>query len=686
MSKTVTIVQARMSSSRLPGKVLADIEGHPAIFYTLTRAAMATCQDEVWLACSDTPEDDPLAEYVRELGFPVFRGDEQDVLSRYASISRKTHAEIVIRVTGDSPLIDPDVIDLVFGRFKQGDVDYVSNGIQRSFPDGLDVEVFSYAALATADACAEHSFLREHVTPYMHGEHASRLPAGNFRRAQIVNKTNFSHLRWTIDYREDLEFIRRLVALLPDQYRWMDVIAILTQYPELLRINDRYKINEGTKRDLVRLKIQSRKFDLSNQYFGRASETIPLASQTFSKSYQQWVKGAAPLFLQEGSGCRVTDLDGNEYIDYLQGLMANILGYCDEDVNEAMRSQLNKGTNFSLPIPQEAELSELIVRLVPSAEMVRFGKNGSDATSAAIRLARAYTGRVKIAICGYHGWHDWYIGTTRRRLGVPRQVHELSETFSYNDSDSLESLLRCEPDAYAAVILEPASTTSPEPGFLENVRALTERYGAVLIFDEIISGFRLDLGGAQKKYKVLPDLCALGKAMANGMPISAVAGRGDIMRLMEDIFFSGTFGGEALSIVAAIATINKLERESVPQRLAARGGKLIDASNGIFAKNGLEEVLGFENEGWWPRLNLKAESVGINSNLVNSLWRQEMIANGLILASSYNLSLAHDSDSIMYQTLDSLRCASEYLFEYLNSSDPASYLRGEPIRPTFSVR
>ncbi|HUU24574.1 MAG TPA: aminotransferase class III-fold pyridoxal phosphate-dependent enzyme, partial [Methyloceanibacter sp.] len=318
----------------------------------------------------------------------------------------------------------------------------------------------------------------------------------------------------------------------------------------------------------------TRRFDRSGALYERALKVIPTASQTFSKAATGTVEGAAPLFLERGEGARVWDPDGNVYIDYVMGLLPVVLGYRDPDVDGAIRTQLDRGITFSLATELEAELAESLCELIPCAEMVRFGKNGSDATSAAVRLARAFTGRDKIAICGYHGWHDWYIGTTARHLGVPQAIRDLSIAFPFNDLDALEALLKAEPDRFAAVILEPEGLDAPLPGFLDAVRGLCDTYGVVLVFDEIITGFRRHLGGAQAVHGVTPDLASFGKAMANGMPISAIVGRGEIMRLMEDIFFSGTFGGEALSLAASIATIDKLRRLDGPAKFAGMGARL----------------------------------------------------------------------------------------------------------------
>lgn len=684
MTKTIAIVQGRMNSSRFPGKVLADLGGKPAISHTLRRTRAATRLDEVWLACSDTVADDPLADLADSLGIPVYRGDEHDVLGRFSAIAHDTNADRIVRITGDCPAIDAEIVDSAVDLIDRSGVDYVSNHLIRSFPDGLDVEVFTRAALEEADIKSTHAFLRTHVTPYIHGRLADRLPSGVFTRDNIVHPVDFSHLRWTLDEADDLVLLRRLFSALPHDFHWLDGVALMTREPNLFWINRKHELHAGTLKDLAAEERPKKKFDRSNQHFERAATAIPLAAQTFSKSYQQWSKGVAPLFLESGFGCRAKDPDGNVYIDYVQGLMPNILGYCDPDVDSAIRDQLDRGISFSLPTLLESDLAEKLIEIIPCAEMVRYGKNGSDATTGAIRLARGFTGRDKVAVAGYHGWHDWYIGTTVRNVGVPPAVSALSATFPFNNADALERLLAAEPDGFAAIILEPTGAVSAAEGFLERIRDLADAYGVVLIFDEIITGFRIDLGGAQKRFGVTPDLACFGKSMANGMPISAVTGRRDIMMLMEQVFVSGTFGGEALSIAAALATIDKLEHENVVERLWARGDRLIAESNKIFDKHGFNGILAFGGEGWWPRLTVNGPPV--DPILMTSLLRQAFVSEGLLVAASYNLCLAHDTESVFAETLESLTRAVAAVRTQLDSPNPSAALKGDMIQPTFSVR
>ena len=429
----------------------------------------------------------------------------------------------------------------------------------------------------------------------------------------------------------------------------------------------------------------NRLFVRSNELYERALKTIPLASQTFSKSAMNFPRGVTPLFFEKGQGAYVWDYDGNQYIDYMSALMPIILGYRDPDVDEAIRNQLESGIIFSLPSNLEVKLSEKLIELIPSAEMVRFGKNGSDVTSAAVRLARAYTGRDRVTVCGYHGWHDWYIGSTSRNLGVPKAVQDLSSTFIFNDSNSLESLFKSDPNGYAAVILEPTGTYEPEKGFLERVRELCNQYGVILVFDEIVTGFRVDMGGAQRKYGVTPDLATFGKAMANGMPISTIVGKRKIMKLMDDIFFSGTFGGETLSLAAALATITKLEKTNAPEVFKRTGRAMRDEVQSIITDFELDDIVSVVGVDWWPRIVV--EAYGKNSQIeMTTLLRQELIEQGIFMGGSFNLSIAHNDETVIAETFQGIHKSFEKFSTYLKTDNPISNLRGKLIQPVFQVR
>lgn len=424
------------------------------------------------------------------------------------------------------------------------------------------------------------------------------------------------------------------------------------------------------------------KYRNSEKWLSRAEKTVPLGSQTFSKSRTQYPVGISPLFISSAHGAIVNDLDGNKFVDLVNALASVTLGYNDSGVNKAIRRQLRKGISYSLPGRLEAEVSEKLVDLIPSAEMVRFGKNGSDTTSAAIRLARAYTGREHVAVCGYHGWQDWFIGSTARNKGVPSQVSALTHSFQFNNIESLKALFS--KHEISAVILEPMNINFPEDNFLHKVRDITEKKGAVLIFDETITGFRFAAGGAQELFDVKPDLSTFGKGMANGMPLSAIVGRRDIMMEMENIFFSGTFGGELLSLAAANYVIDRVIRGEVISQLSSIGFSLAKQVQELININGLEKTLSLSGHDSWKFLNW-TNTNGYTQNEIKTYFMQEMFDAGVLVLSTHNVSLAHKP-----KELDKIVKAYETTFGkmqlVIQSQSLRENLRVRPLEPLFKVR
>lgn len=428
----------------------------------------------------------------------------------------------------------------------------------------------------------------------------------------------------------------------------------------------------------------SQRYAKSEAFLARAEKVIPLGSQTFSKSRTQYPWGVSPFFATHGQGCRLWDLDGNEYIDCVMSLASVTLGYNDADITAAVKTQLDKGTIFSLPSPIETEVAEQICAMVPCAEQVRFGKNGSDATSGAIRVARAYTGREHVAVCGYHGWQDWYIGSTLRNKGVPHAVRDLTHSFVYNDLASLDALFDTYPGQIAAVILEPMNVSDPAPGFLEGLRERCTRQGTVLVFDETITGFRYANGGAQALFGVTPDLATFGKGLANGYPVSALAGRRDLMREMEDIFFSFTFGGETLSLAAALATLQKLEREPVCATVAERGGRIKRQLVELIERNGLGEALAVAGHPAWSFLVVR-DTPAAGMWQTKTFLMQEMLARGVLWLGTHNLSYAH-TDADIDAILNAYGEVLPLLAQGLNGKGLEAMLRCKPLEPLFKVR
>lgn len=416
----------------------------------------------------------------------------------------------------------------------------------------------------------------------------------------------------------------------------------------------------------------------------RALKTIPLGSQTFSKSKTQYPYGVSPYFIIKGRGSHVWDADGNEYIDFINSLAAVTLGYSDPEVTAAVQTQLKDGIIFSLPHPIEIEVAEKIVEMVPCAEMVRFGKNGSDATSGAIRLARAYTGRDHVAVCGYHGWQDWYIGSTARNKGVPKATRDLTHTFTYNDIESLNKIFNEFPDQVAAVILEPMNTTEPKDNFLECVKELSHKNGAVLVFDETITGFRFSNGGAQEWFGVTPDIATFGKGLANGYPVSAVAGKAEIMRLMEEVFFSFTFGGETLSLSAALATMTKLQQEPVLETVRKQGQKLAAGLQSLIERLRVDHIVSLAGHPSWSFLLIKDVSPYTQWE-IKSLFLQEMFLRGILTLGTHNMSYSH-SDADIIRVLGAYEEVLPILKDAVESCKLKEYLQCKPIEPLFKIR
>lgn len=680
----LALIQARMSSTRFPGKVLEDLSGHPLLWHVVNRVRQAKRVDRIVVATTDRSVDDPIVRFCEQAEIGYFRGSEPDVLDRFYRAAKANAADIVIRITADCPLIDPAVVDKVIARFEQGDCDYVSNTVRYTYPDGLDTEVFSFVALERAWQEASKPSEREHVTPYLY---AGRFKTANVESEKPVSPTQY---RWTVDHPADLQFVRKIYEAFSGNgaFGFREIFELLKERPDLATIQAETITNEGYYKSLYQQATAGtapkRPLAQSQAWLERAKKVIPGCAQTFSKGYTQYVQGVAPIFLERGKGCRVWDVDGNKYIDYVQGLLPNILGYANEEVNAAAAAQLAEGHSFSLPHPMEVRLAERLIRLIPCAEMVRFGKNGSDATSGAVRAARAFTGRDRIACCGYHGWQDWYIGSTTRNAGVPKAVRDLTHPFVYNDLASLEKLFAEHPGEFAAVIMEPVNFVEPVPGFLQSVKNLAHQHGALLIFDEICVGFHFGLGGAQRLYGVVPDLACFGKAMGNGFPISCVLGRADVMHTFEEIFYSFTFAGEVAAMAAAMKVLDILEHTDALARMESNGRTLQDGIAAMAKEAGLEDRIRTMGRPQWSLLKF-TDQHGADSALVKNLFQQEAVKRGVLLLATHNLTAAHDGPAI-HQTLETYAEVFKTLAMWLQDPNPEHFLEGPMTQSVFRVR
>jgi glutamate-1-semialdehyde 2,1-aminomutase len=418
-----------------------------------------------------------------------------------------------------------------------------------------------------------------------------------------------------------------------------------------------------------------------------AERTIPGGTHTYAKGDDQYPDGLAPV-IDHGSGCRVVDIDGNEYVEYGSGLRAVTLGHGHPAVLESVRSALDLGVNFTRPHRLELTAAERLLEIFPGAEMVKFGVHGSDVTNGAVRLARAYTGRDLVAVCSDHPFFstgDWFIGTTPMSAGVPQPVRDLTVGFRYNDLPSLRRQLEAHPDRIAAVVLEAETSEPPAPGFLPGIRRLCDEHGVILILDEVITGFRWDLRGAQHVYDIRPDLFTLAKGLCNGLPLSALLGRRELMELggfCEDRdrvwLLSATYGAQPWALSAMMAVIDVYEREAVTAQLHAAGAALRQGCEAVIAARGLHDHVQITGRD----CNLvfaTRDASGQRSQGFRTLFLQELLTRG-VLAPSFVVNLAHDDEAIEL-TVEAVRQALD-AYEHALEHGLDAVLRGRPVRPS----
>ncbi|MGV8042521.1 MAG: aminotransferase class III-fold pyridoxal phosphate-dependent enzyme [Thermoanaerobaculaceae bacterium] len=582
--KVVALVQARMGSTRLPNKVMRTVNGTPLIELLLTRLAGAKGIDEIVLATSLAEANNPLADHVGRLGFGVFRGSERDVLDRFVQAGRAHQADILVRITGDCPLVDPELVDQAVQTFTEQGVDYLSNAFPPTYPDGLDIEVFRFGALERAWQETNRAYDREHVTPYLR-------ESGIFTTASIQHSEDLSSLRWTVDDPEDFEVIERVFQHFHPaiDFGWQAVLELQRRAPDLFAANRDVGRNEGAT------------VSTGQKLWRRAVRVIPGGSMLLSKRPEMFLPGMWPAYFSKAKGCTVWDLDGRPFVDMcIMGIGTNTLGYGHPEVDDAVRQVIENGNLSTLNGPEEVYLAERLVELHPWADMVRFARTGGEANAVAIRIARAAAGKAGVAFCGYHGWHDWYLAANlgdERTLaghllpglepnGVPGTLRGSIYPFNYNRFDELQEVVNHH--EIGVIMMEVSRNRGPEPGFLESVRKLATDRGIVLIFDECTSGFRQTFGGLHKEFGVDPDMAMFGKALGNGYALTAAIGRREVMEAAQTTFISSTFWTERIGPSAGLKTLEVMERVTSWERITATGRDILQRWQALAAKHGLQ--------------------------------------------------------------------------------------------------
>ncbi len=629
--KVVAIVQARMGSTRLPNKVMKPICGVPMIELLLARLAKSKQLDQIVLATSTDERNTPLVEHVQKLGYTCVRGSESDVLDRYLFAARQAQADVVVRITGDCPLIAPALVDQVIAQFKAQGVDYLSNTAPATYPDGLDTEVFTLQALERAGRESQDPFDHEHVTPYL------RKP-GLYKTGAVQHSENLSALRWTVDEPADFDVVSQVFThFAPNiHFSWTDVLGLQRSQPALFAANHNIIRNEGAA------------MGTGQKLWKRAKAVIPGGNMLLSKRAEMFLPEQWPAYFSKAKGCQVWDMDGKQYTDMsIMGIGTNILGYGHEEVDAAVRQTVDAGNMSTFNCPEEVYLAEKLVELHPWADMVRLARSGGEANALAIRIARAASGRDKVAVCGYHGWHDWYLSANLGDdenlaghllpgldpKGVPQNLRGTVFPFNYNNYAELENLVNTQD--IGVIKMEVVRNKGPEDNFLHKVRKLATDRGIVLIFDECTSGFRQTFGGLHKMYGVEPDMAMFGKALGNGYAITATIGRREVMEAAQSTFISSTFWTERIGPAAALKTLEVMERTQSWDTITQTGLNIRQRWQQLADKHGLQ----IDHWGL-PALTGYTFKSG-NALAYKTLLTQEMLAKGYLAGNSVYVCIEH---------------------------------------------
>jgi glutamate-1-semialdehyde aminotransferase/spore coat polysaccharide biosynthesis protein SpsF (cytidylyltransferase family) len=554
--KVLAIIQARYNSTRFPGKVVKKINNKTILEILIRRLSKSKHISKIIVACSNNRNDKEIVTICKKLGVNYFIGSENDALDRFYHAAKKYKGINIVRITADCPLIDPKIVDDVISNFFLKNVDYSSNTNPPTFPDGLDVEVFKFSILKEAYMNAKKSEEREHVTPFI-------INNKKFKKFNLKNPIDYSSLRLTLDEKEDFILIAKIIKYFKNNldFNLKNLLDLYKKKKFFFSINSHLVRNEGYN------------LNTGQKMWIRAKNVIPGGTMLFSKNPDLFLPKFWPAYFEKTKGCNVWDLEGRKYFDFsMMGVGTNTLGYSRKEVDDAVRKVINKGNMSTFNSKEEILLAEKLIHMHPWAGKVRFTRTGGEAAAVAVRIARAATGKDKVAICGYHGWHDWYLSANlsdSKNLnshlmgnlpiqGVQKNLKNSTFVFDYNNFDQLKKIVS--QNSIGTVIMEVSRNEPPKKNFLENVRKLTKNKNIVLIFDECTTGFRETFGGLHLKYKVNPDIATFGKALGNGYAINAVIGTEAVMNYANSTFISSTFWTERIGSAAALKTLDVMER------------------------------------------------------------------------------------------------------------------------------
>jgi len=631
----LAVIQARMNSTRLPGKVLKKIGNSTCIEILLKRLSKSELIDRIIVVTSTNQYDDILYDKLSKIGIDCFRGEETNVYKRFLDALKNSEASVILRITADCPLIDPILVDKVIRYFLNKNVDYVSNVNPPSFPDGMDVEVIDRNCFENNYSNQLNKYHLEHVTTRIREN--KKISKSNFE-----NEEDYSYIRLTLDEAIDLEVINSIF-----KYFRPDI------YFSLEEIIDLYKKNKSLFKNTDLIRNEGSKMSNGQKLWKKAKKIIPGGNMLLSKRTEMFHPLKWPAYFDKAKGCNIWDLDGKKYIDMsLMGVGTNILGYANEEVDSYVKLNLDKSNMSTLNCPEEVWLAEKLVEMHPWSEMVRFARTGGEANSIAVRIARAASGKDGIAICGYHGWHDWYLASNindtenlkdhllpgLEAIGVPKELKNTTFPFHYNDLDGLKKIIV--ENKIGVIKMEVIRNLKPSNDFLKKVRKLATQNNIVLIFDECTSGFRENFGGIHLNYKVNPDIAIFGKALGNGYAITAVVGTKNVMEAAQKSFISSTFWTERIGVSAALKTLEIMEKNKSWEIITKVGKKIRMIWSDIADDNNLSiNITGLSA--------LSSFNFVSQSNLkYKTLITQEMLKNGILASNSVYTSIAHTNECL----------------------------------------
>ncbi len=633
------IVQARSESTRMKNKLLRKIKNKSIVKIIYERLIKVKLADKIIFAIPKNKFNANLKKLIRSAGAKyIFQGNNDDVLSRYFETANYFKSDIIIRITADCPFLDPNIISEMLKLFLKSKLDYLSNVLEPTFPDGYDVEIFNFESLRFAHLNAKTKFHREHVTPFL-------ISNKKIKKQNYDYKENLSSLRLTLDEEIDLIQLRKIFNYFNSNTFGIDQIRKLNlTKPDFFKINSSIRRNEGGK------------LSKGNKVWRRAKNVFPNGNMFLSKNPSRFFDlNSWPVYFEKTKGCSIWDLDGKKYNDFsYMGVGTNILGYNNSYVDSKVISTVNKGNSSSLNCSEEVYLAEKLIDLHPWSEMAFFARTGGEANAIAVRLARASldSNKYKVAVCGYHGWHDWYLSSNLNNknsldthlspdlkiAGVPSSLKNTVYSFNYNDYESLLKIINNDPKV-GVIKMEVEREKKPKNKFLQKVRDLANRKGIVLIFDECTSGFRENFGGIHLNYKVYPDLAMFGKSLGNGYAITSVIGKKEIMSSAKKTFLSSTFWSERIGPTAGIATLQEMEKRKSWKDISLKG-KYIKRKINQIAKN---NKLNLETYGLDALVSFKFKK---NNEIYKQFLIKEMLKKNILATNSLYVSIAHNKKLI----------------------------------------